>query len=249
MQRVGALASRATHSHAITTSSNPVAGRSILASAADGGLQLLRLGIGADPDTNNRITMVDEGTIGEDNVLLTFDTDDGKLTLTGDQVISSGLWVGRDASAAIGTIGYTANLISYQNAAEYPVYAFHKLTIALTSESFDGDSFGTTAKTLIDLSDAPGAGGFAAPAGVYAVSCEVSIRDAGSAGGDFYIILGPTNNAGEGKVLRCSGLPNDTWTSGDLLVPCDVNGDIYYQIVASGAGLLEVYIRIWGYFI
>jgi len=240
---------RADHAHGIVTSSNPGAAAAILATAADGGVQLLRLGIGADPDTNNRITMVNGGTIGNTSCLLTFDTGTGKLGLTGDMAISSGLWVGRDASQTTGGIGYTGYLVSYKNSAEFAVYAFHGLTGALTGEDFDGDSFSTTAKTLIDLSLASGAHGFGVPAGVHAVSCEVSIRDSGSAGGDYYIILGPTNNAGEGKVVRCSGLPNDSWVSGDLLVPCDASGDIYYQIVASGAGTMDVYIRIWGYFI
>jgi hypothetical protein len=75
-------ASGTTHTHAATTSSSPGAAASILASAADGGLQLLRLGIGADPDTNNRLTIVDGGTLGN-GVLLTFDDTGNSLELTG----------------------------------------------------------------------------------------------------------------------------------------------------------------------
>jgi hypothetical protein len=57
----------APHLHTITSSSNPGAAASILASAADGGLQLLRLGIGVDPNADNLIRMVDNSAIGLSN--------------------------------------------------------------------------------------------------------------------------------------------------------------------------------------
>jgi len=55
---------RSDHGHAITSSSNPGGAAAILASAADGGLQLLRLGIGVDPDTDNAIKVTDDAWIG-----------------------------------------------------------------------------------------------------------------------------------------------------------------------------------------
>lgn len=77
----------ADHTHAITTSSNPGAATSILASAADGGLQLIRLGIGADGDTDNRITMVNGGQIGQTSgALMTFDDGNNYLEITGCSV-------------------------------------------------------------------------------------------------------------------------------------------------------------------
>ena len=78
---------RSDHSHAITSSANPGAAAAILASAADGGLQLLRLGIGADPDVNNRITMVDGGQIGQTSgPLITFDDSNDYLEIMGCDV-------------------------------------------------------------------------------------------------------------------------------------------------------------------
>ncbi|HUW31972.1 MAG TPA: hypothetical protein VM223_10195, partial [Planctomycetota bacterium] len=78
---------RSTHSHAITSSPDPGAAVSILATAADGGLELLRLGIGADPDTNNRITMVDGAQIGDTGEpLITFDNTLDYLEITGCDV-------------------------------------------------------------------------------------------------------------------------------------------------------------------
>lgn len=81
------VAARRDHAHAITSSADPGAAASILASAADGGLELLRLGIGADPDTNNRITMVDGGQIGDTGEpLVTFDNTNDYLEIMGCDV-------------------------------------------------------------------------------------------------------------------------------------------------------------------
>jgi len=73
-------------------------------------LQLLRLGIGADPDVNNRITMVDGGQIGDTGEpLVTFDNTLDYLEITGCDVgIGSTvpvlrLWV-NETDAATNTI-------------------------------------------------------------------------------------------------------------------------------------------------
>jgi hypothetical protein len=116
------------------------------------------------------------------------------------------------------------------------------LQAPLTSTSFDGDSFSTTAKTLIDLSTV-----FGAPAGIKSIIVKVLIRDSGSSGAECLIRLGPTNTAGAGLELRCSGIGNDFFSAGCLVVPCNANGDIYYQLVASGALTLDVAIQIHGY--
>ncbi len=54
----------APHTHGITSSSNPGGAAAILATASDGGSQLLRLGIGIDPSVDNAIMMVDNAFIG-----------------------------------------------------------------------------------------------------------------------------------------------------------------------------------------
>jgi hypothetical protein len=116
------------------------------------------------------------------------------------------------------------------------------LTTALTSTSWDGDAFSTTAKTVIDLSAV-----FAVPAGVRAVLVTSTIRDSGSSGGDFYLCLSPTSTGGVGMFTRCSYMANDAYVSNTQVVPCDASGDIYYQVLASGAGTMDVIIKIWGY--
>ena len=114
-----------------------------------------------------------------------------------------------------------------------------------TSTSWDGDSFSTTANTKIDLSAV-----FGVPAGIKAVQVAMAIRDSGSSGADCFLFLKPADAAGFGAApISCSGLPNDVWTRGSGIIPCDSNGDIWYQIGASGAGTLEVYIWIWGYWV
>jgi len=75
----------------------------------------------------------------------------------------------------------------------------------------------------------------------------VSVRDEASAANDCMLILGPTNAAGVGEAFRCSGLANDQYSSTRSWVPCDAAGDIYFQVVASGASTLDVWIDVWGY--
>ena len=119
------------------------------------------------------------------------------------------------------------------------------LTEQLTSTSWDGDARSTTAKTLIDLSSV-----FEVPAGVKAVIVNAAVRDSGSAAAaDAFLCLCPNNSSLAGPKISCAGLPNDVWAYGSFTVPCNSNGDIYYQIVASGSGTMDVYLEIWGYWL
>lgn len=123
-----------------------------------------------------------------------------------------------------------------------PLTHWTYLSAPLTSTSWDGDAFSTTAKTLIDLSAV-----FGVPAGVKAVAVMVSTRDSGSAANDCYITLSPNNAGYNGPKAGPAGRANDAWDRAMLAVPCDANGDIYYQIVASGASTLDVWLEIVGY--
>jgi len=115
----------------------------------------------------------------------------------------------------------------------------------LTSTSWDGDARSTTARTLIDLSAV-----FGAPDGIKAILVKVTIRDSGSAAGDYSFNLMPASGSGEiAFTSRCSGLVNDAYTTESGIVPCDANGDVYYQIVASGASTMDVTMQIWGYYL
>lgn len=121
--------------------------------------------------------------------------------------------------------------------------AFYPLTAPLTSTSWDGDSYSTTSKTLIDLSAV-----FSAPASIRAVLFRCAVRDSDSANTDTYLILSPISTSLAG--IYISPYPvNDRWARCPLTVPCDANGDIYYQISASGSGTFDVDMTIWGYWI
>ena len=112
----------------------------------------------------------------------------------------------------------------------------------LTSTAWDGDLRSTTAKTLIDLSAV-----FGVPAGVKAVNAVVWVWDAGSAAGNCFIILGPNNVASQGFITPCSGIANGKVAGNSPTIPCNINGDIYFEVSASGAGTLGCILQIWGY--
>ena len=119
------------------------------------------------------------------------------------------------------------------------------LTTPLTSTSWDGDSFSTTAKTLIDLSAV-----FGVPAGVKAILVRITTRDSGSSSGYCYFGLSPNNTAGSVTIQAyLQGVANDIYITENGVVPCDANGDVYYQIVASGTDTLDAFIEIWGYWL
>lgn len=120
------------------------------------------------------------------------------------------------------------------------------LDAALTSTSWDGDARSTEAKTLIDLSAV-----FAVPAGVKAVLAKATIRDSGSAAtATCGVRFAPNSTAGSYPfAVFCGGLTNDSYATGTGIVPCNSDGDIYYQTTASGAGTLDVTLEIWGYMV
>jgi hypothetical protein len=121
---------------------------------------------------------------------------------------------------------------------------FIPLTTPLTSTSWDGDSFSTTAKTKIDLSAV-----FGAPAGIKAVLCNAVVADLASATNSVFLILSPNDTSSSGIYFRFGGITNSYYHSQTMVIPCDVNGDIYYQTSASGASQMYIYLEIWGYWI
>lgn len=119
---------------------------------------------------------------------------------------------------------------------------FVPLTTPLTSTDWDGDSYSTTAKTKIDLSAV-----FNAPAGIKAALIKVDIRDSGSASNDRWFMLSPNDTVNQG--LSVSAYPvNDRWARVSMVVPCDANGDVYFQN-AAGDATMDVFLEIWGYWL
>ena len=122
---------------------------------------------------------------------------------------------------------------------------WHFLTTPLTSTSWDGDARSTTAKTKIDLSAV-----FGVPAGAKGILVRLVARDSGSSTGYCQLGLSPNSTAGSVAVQAyLQGVANDVYVSVNGIVPCDGNGDVYYQIAASGTGTLDAIIEIWGYWL
>ncbi|NCN42724.1 hypothetical protein GW916_15935, partial [bacterium] len=163
----------------------------------------------------------------------------GGIPTWGLQVIGGGI------ELQAGDFRYFGNLKSYKNSTEYTGYIFVPLTTPLTSTSWDGDARSTTGKTKIDLSAV-----FGIPAGVKAVLVAMQARDSGSAGNSsLFATLDPASGANAAFLSRPAGLPNDYWASHMGIVPCDANGDVYFQCVASGSSTMDIIIQIWGYWI
>ena len=118
------------------------------------------------------------------------------------------------------------------------------LSTPLTSTSWDGDSFSTTSKTLIDLSAV-----FGVPAGVKAVSVKIALRDSGSAAASCVFQLSGISSGTNYSLTAQASPINDRYAYFNGIVPCDANGDVYYQINASGSATMDVYLEIWGYWL
>jgi len=112
----------------------------------------------------------------------------------------------------------------------------------LTSTSWDGDARSTTGKTIIDLSE-----DFGVPGGIKAILARIVIRDSGSAATNCNFILSPTSTNNEGFYATIYGYANDLLGHTQFPVPCNIDGDVYYQLTASGSDTMDVWIEIWGY--
>ena len=207
------------------------------------------VGLYAHDVTNNRFSKLNLSapTSGAALSLECDNGDDDPIYFTMDATNGAAIQVEGFGGALFtvgGDIKFEGALIKNDNTSEYTGYIFVPLTTPLTSTSWDGDSFSTTAKTVIDLSAV-----FGAPAGIKAVNVVVALKDSGSAAGDGRLILSANNTANIGIPFDCNGQANDSWEREFGTVPCDANGDIYYQTIATGAGTLDIVIQIHGYFI
>jgi hypothetical protein len=118
-------------------------------------------------------------------------------------------------------------------------------TSPLTAAAWTVNARSTTAKTLIDLSAV-----FGVPAGARAVLVRFACRDSDSAASatSLYAILSPNNTAASGPlILRPNGAPNDATREQCAVVPCNTDGDVYFECQASGALTMDITLEIWGY--
>jgi len=142
------------------------------------------------------------------------------------------------------SLQYANNSINDYDSNSHTIGFYVPLTTPLTSTSWDGDARSTTAKTLIDLSTV-----FGVPPQIKAVLASVTVRDSSSASADVWMLLSPNNTAGAGVPISPAGLQDNALGRSQVVVPCSSNGDVYYQIQASGALTFDAWIEIWGYWI
>jgi hypothetical protein len=154
-----------------------------------------------------------------------------------------------NAAGVVAEIGATGNFevkrlgtTIFSLAAMPPVFV--PLTTPLTSTSWDGDAFSTTGKTLIDLASTF----TGVPDNIKAVLLRADIRDSGAAATDAWLVLSPNNTNYEGIALSCVPA-NDRWLRSTVPIPCNADGNIYYQCSATGAGTLDILLQVWGYWL
>jgi hypothetical protein len=153
------------HTHAITSSSNPGGAASILATAADGGVQLVRLGIGVDPSNDDSIKVTDGtwiglGASGEARI----EFSDG-VTTDGVEFHTCIIYIDETANAFMHR-GITIN----QGAQDDEVMAFKSSDVSHPGTDYtEADTFGNVKKAeggsgglaIQGFKDGDGAAGFA----------------------------------------------------------------------------------------
>jgi hypothetical protein len=121
---------------------------------------------------------------------------------------------------------------------------FHPLDAPWTHTSWDGDAYSDTAATQLDMSTFSGAPSDTSHIRAYLI--ELIAKDSaawGTAGLEFS--MGPSSSNAYQIVAR----PPGAVTVSQLgIVNTDLQGDVYYTINASGAGTMQCWIRVWGYF-
>ena len=172
----------------------------------------------------------------------------GDIQGTADGRLGGGLYVGAtNVNPDTGDVYHTGDLRPVRASTTYTAYSYVPLTNPATSTSWDGDNKTTTGSpTQIDLSAA-----FSLPANIKAVSLVVTVRDSSSASatsGQSYLTLQSTSSsANPALVARAAGQVNNLYVDSAGVVPCDSNGDIWYN--CNALGTFQAYINITGYWI
>lgn len=123
-------------------------------------------------------------------------------------------------------------------------YRFFPLTTPLTHTSFNGDSFSDVG-TATKIENTGWSS--AIPSNAQALLIQAITRDSGTWGTNgLYFAVGPSSSQANALVSRPAG--GDVWVEAQGVVPC-VDGDIYYEVEASGTSTLECYLFCWGYWI
>jgi hypothetical protein len=118
---------------------------------------------------------------------------------------------------------------------------------AYTNTDFDGDSFSdVVAHTKIENTS----WSTTIPSDAKGILIRIQAADSGSAGTtglNFRIYS--TSGAGLASArVDLDGVPNDSLVNQTVVVPC-TDGDIWYRCDASGVDTLDVWLRVFGYWV
>ena len=125
---------------------------------------------------------------------------------------------------------------------------FVPLTTPLTSTSWDGDSYSTVStSTELDLYEV-----FGVPKFAKAVRMQIVCQDSAAWGtGGLVFQCGPTSGNYFAFDTRPAG--GDVLISNHAVVPCSLdannNPTVWYRINASGSLTMDIWVRIWGYWL
>jgi hypothetical protein len=103
------------------------------------------------------------------------------------------------------------------------------------TQLWSGQAHATTAKTLINLSQ-----DFGLPTGVKEVKLYVAVKDSMSATSDSWVCFWNNTVSNAGVFVDCTGNAVDKYDRNEITVPCDADGNIYYQILTGGSQSLWI---------
>ena len=121
------------------------------------------------------------------------------------------------------------------------------LATPYTNANFNGDSFSdVAANTKIENTD----WSTTIPTTAKALLLRCAVRDSGSAGETTcqLQLYSAAAAATASAVVPVAGVANDAFHEAQVIVPC-TDGDIWYQIAASGANTFDVWLWLIGYWV
>lgn len=225
----------------------------------DGSSQIVQINLGAiDPSlvspANSRVLLYDSG-----NALYAISVIPGQhaksspgITL-GDTSGATKLSVYNSQNTEVaninssGDICYNGDLKPTRSSTEYTGYSLVPLSTPIAHNSFNGDSYSdVTSNTKIENTS----WATTIPSDAKALLIYGWCRDSGSAAtAGLYVALFSSSGASNASfAISPSGKANDDYAFGMGVVPC-TDGDIWYQVEASGTSTMDIWLLVWGYFI
>lgn len=152
-------------------------------------------------------------------------------------------------------VEFDGELVSRKNGTNHDVYGISFSPLPLGAENSDdywGGGYSTQAKTVWDMS-ADFTGTLPSDTSAikaYQLTLAASDSASTTTGGDTYVIFGVDNTAGNGVGFSAgAGRADGRFDRGQVLAPCDANGDLWVEIKSTGTGTVTVYVALIGYYI